>query len=82
MSSKSVLANREEGSTDRGRWRRQDNGRWQRITDGRISINDGFGFSSRILWAADVRPAHPLLGTPAGGSIWHRCWRIAPPQLT
>lgn len=40
MTSEYVLADLEEGSTDRGPWRRLNSGRWQRITDGRISVND------------------------------------------
>jgi hypothetical protein len=40
MTSEYVLADLEEGSADRGPWRRMNSGRWQRITDGRISVND------------------------------------------
>jgi hypothetical protein len=40
MTSEFVLADLDEGSGDRGPWRRLNNGRWQRITDGRISVNN------------------------------------------
>lgn len=40
MTSEFVLADLDEGSGDRGPWRRMNNGRWQRITDGRITVND------------------------------------------
>lgn len=40
MTSQFVLADREQGGTDRVPWRRNNSGKWQCITDGRISIND------------------------------------------
>ncbi|MEO3931371.1 hypothetical protein WMO79_00965 [Micrococcaceae bacterium Sec7.4] len=40
MASEFVMADMEEGSADRGPWRRMNSGRWQRITDARISVND------------------------------------------
>jgi hypothetical protein len=40
MGSEFVLANMEEGSTERAPWRRNNNGRWQRLKAGMISVND------------------------------------------
>ena len=40
VTSEFVLADVENGNTDRVPWRRLSNGRWQRIADARIQIND------------------------------------------